>query len=116
MTNEHLITPPPELVHQWVDMLSSRSDQAVFTMAAQWGADQELEACCEWLECNYNYPQVNHPLRTARRPKPPSLKERALADLDSMSIEPCWINGIDANALVRAKYDNIRRALEALDD
>jgi hypothetical protein len=78
MTNEHLITPPPELVHQWVDMLSSRSDQAVFTMAAQWGADQELEACCEWLECNYNYPQVNHPLRAARRPKPPSLKEQAL--------------------------------------
>jgi hypothetical protein len=67
MTNEHLITPPPELVHQWVDMLSSRSDQAVFTMAAQWGADQELEACCEWLECNYNYPQVNHPLRGAGR-------------------------------------------------
>jgi hypothetical protein len=45
MTNQHPITPPPELVHQWVDMLSSRSDQAVFTMAAQWGADQELEAC-----------------------------------------------------------------------
>jgi hypothetical protein len=77
MTNEHLITPPPELMHQWVDMLSSRSDQAVFTMAAQWGADQELEACCEWLECNYNYPQVNHPLRGARRPKPPSLKTPA---------------------------------------
>jgi hypothetical protein len=50
------------------------------------------------------------------RPKPPSLKEQALADLDSMSIEPCLINGIDANALVRAKYDTIRRALEALDD
>ena len=44
MTNEHPITPPPELVHQWVDMLSSMSDQAVFTMAAQWGADHELEA------------------------------------------------------------------------
>ena len=82
MTNEHLITPPPELMHQWVDMLSSRSDQAVFTMAAQWGADQELEACCEWLEGNYNYPQVNHPLRTARRPEPPSLKEQALERLE----------------------------------
>jgi hypothetical protein len=55
-------------------------------------------------------------LRTTRRPKPPSLKEQALADLDSMAIKPCWINGIDANALVRAKYDNIRLALEALDD
>jgi hypothetical protein len=78
MTNQHPITPPPELVHQWADMLASRSDQAIFTMAAQWGADQELEACCEWLECNYNYPQVNHPLRAARRPEPPSLKEQAL--------------------------------------
>jgi hypothetical protein len=58
----------------------------------------------------------DRPARAARRPKPPSLKEQALADLDSMSIEPCWINGIDANALVRAKYDNIRLALEALDD
>ena len=84
MTNQHPITPPPELVHQWVDMLSSRSDQAVFTMAAQWGADQELEACCEWLEGNYNYPQVTHPLRTARRPEPPSLKEQALALLDEL--------------------------------
>ena len=110
MTQKHPITPPPELVHQWADMLASHSDQAIFTMATQWGANQELEACCEWLECNYNYPQVNHPLRAARRPKPPSLKEQALADLDSMSKEPC----IDANALVRAKYDNIRRALEAL--
>jgi hypothetical protein len=44
MTNQHPITPPPELVHQWADMLASRSDQAIFTMAAQWGADQELEA------------------------------------------------------------------------
>ena len=69
---EHPITPPPELVHQWVDMLSSRSDQAVFTMAAQWGADMELEACCLWMERNYNYPRAGHPLRLARRPKPPT--------------------------------------------
>jgi hypothetical protein len=115
MTNEHLITPPPELMHQWVDMLSSRSDQAVFTMAAQWGADQELEACCELTRDNEGYDAALR-LRGSRRPKPPSLKEQALADLDSMSIEPCLINGIDTNALVRAKYDNIRRALEALDD
>ena len=114
MTNP--ITPPLELVHQWVDMLASRSDQAVFTMAAQWGANQELDACCEWLVRNYNYPETGNPLRTARRPKPPSLKEQALADLNTMTIEPCWINGIDTNAPVRAKYDTIRRALEALDD
>jgi hypothetical protein len=71
MTNEHPITPPPELVHQWVDMLSSRSDQAVFTMAAQWGADQELEATLglmATLNISVDY------VRNALRPKPPTLK------------------------------------------
>ena len=110
MTNEHLITPPPELMHQWVDMLSSRSDQAVFTMAAQWGADQELEACCEWLEGNYNYPQVNHPLRTARRPKPLSLKEQALSELEEIMTE---LHDETGSAFTASA---IRRALEALDD
>jgi hypothetical protein len=43
MTNQHPITPPLELVHQWADMLASRSDQAVFTMAAQWGYQQAIE-------------------------------------------------------------------------
>jgi hypothetical protein len=105
MTNEHLITPPLELVHQWVDMLSSRSDQAVFTMAAQWGADQELDACCEWLERNYNYPRAGHPLRLARRPKPPTLKEQALAVLMALEIDEPGYEGT---------YNTIRRALEAL--
>jgi hypothetical protein len=108
MTNQHPITPPPELVHQWADMLASRSDQAIFTMAAQWGADQELEACCEWLECNYNYPQVNHPLRAARRPEPPSLKEQALEALEAL---PTPAGQVTADRLA-----TIRRALEALDD
>ena len=101
MTNP--ITLPLELVHQWVDMLASRSDHAVFTMAAQWGSDQELEACCEWLVRNYNYPEAGNPLRTARRPKPPSLKEQALAVLDDCS-----------DRLDSAHENTIRRALEAL--
>jgi hypothetical protein len=80
MTDQHPITPPPELVHQWVDMLSSMSDQAVFTMAAQWGADQELEACCKWLfESAYPHKVASVYLRTTRRPKPPRLKERIAA-------------------------------------
>jgi hypothetical protein len=106
MTNQHPITPPPELVHQWADMLASRSDQAIFTMSAQWGADQELESCCEWLECNYNYPQVNHPLRAARRPEPPSLKEQALEALEAL---PTPAGQVTADRLA-----TIRRALEAL--
>ena len=114
-------SPPPELVEQWLSEFYgttiAHGEAAIYlaTKAAQWGADQELEACCEWLAYE-GYEHEHLALRAARRPKPPSLKEQALADLDSMSIEPCLINGIDANALVRAKYDNIRRALEALDD
>jgi hypothetical protein len=44
MTNqEHPITPPLEMVEQWADMLSSRSDYAVFSLAAQWGYQQAVE-------------------------------------------------------------------------
>ena len=107
MTNQHLITPPPELVEQWADMLSSRSDHVVFSLAAQWGADQELEACCEWLVRNYNYPEAGNPLRTARRPKPPSLKEQALANLlEIYTSQPFPVGD--------SRFNCIRRALEAL--
>lgn len=47
--------------------------------AAQWAADQELEACCEWLE-QKGFAFVDE-IRAARRPKPPSLKEQALKEL-----------------------------------
>ena len=125
MTN-HPITPSLELVYQWADMLSSRSDHAVFNLAAQWGADQqlkldaeqiaqayqkgadqELDACCEWLVRNYNYPEAGNPLRAARRPKPPSLKEQALDALEQLLRDP------EAGELTSAP-DTIRRAIEAL--
>jgi len=113
MTENHPITPPPELVKQWYE--STRADtfrikdhQETFaTRAAQWGADQELEACCEWIAdwygngCN----EVIGNLRAARRPKPPSLKEQALKQLSEaekmLIVDPTGI---------------IRRALEQLDD
>jgi hypothetical protein len=104
MTNQqHPITPPLELVHQWADMLASRSDQAVFTKAAQWGADQELEACCRWLP--KLPPWSANDLRKHRRPKPPSLKEQALAALE---VIPKLVG-------FESERDAIRRALEALD-
>jgi hypothetical protein len=79
MTNqEHPITPPLEMVEQWANMLSSRSDHAVFSLAAQWGADQELEACREWMTVWISAPEASQ-LFAARRPKPPSLKERIAA-------------------------------------
>jgi hypothetical protein len=123
MTNQHPITPPPDLVDQWfyeaqeLDRTSSHyvpSRYYIATQAALWGADQELEACCEWFKKNTDYHISIEFLRDARRPKPPSDKEMALAALDWLSIEPCLINGVDVNAAVRAKYDTIRKALEAL--
>ena len=131
----HPITPSPEMVQQWIKECDNPEkprwqeyNQDIANQSAQWGwdqrgaateaelqkaADQELDACCEWLDF-YSATSTARGLRTARRPKPPSLKEQALADLASMSIEPCLINDIDVNASVRAKYDTIRRALEAL--
>ena len=76
------------------------------TELAQQIADQELEACCEWLEGNYNYPQVTHPLRTARRPKALSLKEQALEALEALPTP--------AGQVTADRLDTIRRALEAL--
>jgi hypothetical protein len=77
MTNQNPITPPPELVQQWADMLSHRSDHDVFSLAARWGADQELEACYELTRTKLSVLAALS-LRAARRPKPPSLKEQAL--------------------------------------
>ena len=119
MTNQHPITPPPELIKQWISafyntpIVPGEFSIDIAIKAAQWGADQELEATLG-LMATLNIRGVDY-IRNARRSaRAPSLKESALAALDSMSIEPCLINGIDTNALVRAKYNNIRRALEAL--
>jgi hypothetical protein len=107
MTNQqHPITLSLEMVEQWADMLSSRSDHAVFSLAAQWGADQELEACCDALN-NLNDGFWSEKLRAARRPKPPSLKEQALEQLECIQI--------DLNKFgMGISTDTIRRALEAL--
>jgi hypothetical protein len=100
------ITPPRELVQQWNEEAVSTHfppygySQFIATRAAQWGADQELEACCEWLQ--HDYPNIGaNALRAARRPKPPSLKEQALAIMSQESWSP-------------EEEDIIRCALEAL--
>jgi hypothetical protein len=108
------ITPPSELVQQqWFAAWESGEHEElsfadfVIPRAAQWGADQELEACCEWLD-REGWSGESRQLRAARRPKPPSLKEQALA----------LINHDPANQpfLSDKGIDTIRRALEQLDD
>jgi hypothetical protein len=84
MTNQHPITPPPELVQQWynaIDDSSTSWNRQLIIRAAQWAADQELEACCEWLEQNQGRWEIPMALRDARRPKPPSLKKHALSEV-----------------------------------
>lgn len=81
--NNHLITPPPELVQEWinkhygckVDREIGGVERAIAIQSACWAADQELEACCEWLDQNTGRWDLLAELRAARRPKP-SLKER----------------------------------------
>jgi hypothetical protein len=110
------MTPPTELWQQWEEdwhhskVRHVELEPYIATQAAQWGADQELEACCEWLEdtdCDDPQDVANH-LRAARRPKPPSLKEQALKRLESLEKL--------AEAMGHDSDDTIRRALEALPD
>ncbi len=91
MTQEHPITPPPELVRQW-DTEGRHQDYCTVTEyiahhAAQWGADQELEACCEWL-VSEGWSGESRQLCAARRPKPSSLKEQALEAVKQIPVEP----------------------------
>ena len=108
MTDQHSITPPPELVEQWWskwtkgNALPCTSHHYIATQAAQWGADQELEACCEWVDWKWSGVKSRE-LRAARRTKQPSLKARALVVLDDCS-----------DRLEGAHKNIIRRALEAL--
>jgi hypothetical protein len=111
MKTEHPITPPPELVQQWWDGIHGAlyEFEAVATQAPRWGADQELEACCEWLRESLATPSLVECFLAARRPKQPSLKEQALAELDLLKGDAnAYGLGFDAPA--------IRRALEALPD
>jgi hypothetical protein len=115
MTTTNFLVPPQELVQKWWDNVpgtftSLVDETELATQAAQWGADQELEACCEWLA--YEGHEHEHlALRAARRPEPPSLKEQALEALQFVDEKLDLPLHNHCNAI-----HTIRRALEALDD
>ena len=122
MTQTHPITPPSELVKQWeINATLNRRAASLWTTAfaaeaAQWGADQELEACCEHMR-DHQWGFVERPdgtkmhravyLQQSRRPKPPSLKEQALLAIDT---------AVADDRLSADVASVVRRALEALDD
>lgn len=114
MNKEHPIIPPPELIREWSQNRGySCADELwdyIATQAARWGADQELEACCEWL-VNEGHEYEHVALRDARRPKPPSLKEQALE-----AAQRFYTNGHEdcSDEEIKDDFDIIRRALESL--
>jgi len=122
---DHPITPPPELLqalsHQFHN---GESLEATWARAFQAGADQELGACCtqlsdpEWYDAirNLRGPFRAAELRTARRPKPPSMKEQALAVLESVAVHELYGNATADNRLSVDDMRTIRLALEALPD
>jgi len=92
MTQEHPITPPPELVEDWIELAKPLPQRPpnpgeLATLAARWGADQQLAEDAKWLDHNsLSEPHlkiipVGESLKEAMRPKPPSLKKQALTEL-----------------------------------
>jgi hypothetical protein len=115
MTDQHPITPPEELVDQWNDTYyepNRPNKESVYLRhyiaieAARWGADQELEACVNYID-TYISGNGARAMRKMRRPKPPSLKEQALLAIDT---------AVADGRLSAVVADVVRRALEQLDD
>jgi len=73
------ITPPPELVQEWISEAPPQDYDCIAEQAAQWGADQELDACCEEMKrlpSPLGIPfgeMASNALRAVRRPEPPPL-------------------------------------------
>jgi hypothetical protein len=121
MTDQHPMTPPTELLTRWEnDWFNEREHADVllvnaYAAGAQAGADQELEACCEWLHWQNlaTHSELIPSLRARRRPKPPSLKEQALQAL-SEAIK--MADDTPPEGICSDQANIIRRALEQLDD
>jgi hypothetical protein len=104
MKQQHPITPPQELVQQWAS--ESLATQNLCNRAAQWGADQELDACLgevSFLNSQYLADRV----RAARRPEPSRLKEQSLKHLDVMERDGYYLPEI---------LQDLRRAVEMAPD
>jgi hypothetical protein len=107
------ITPSPELVQQWIEQGVSRPPSTDYmtcfaTCAAQYGADQELEAIQKEIITQAWFADPGHrlaQLRAARRPKPQTLNSIALQMLGTIERDAHYLPEIT---------DTIRRALEAL--
>lgn len=122
MTDQHPITPPPELRRLWAQQAQRMAPhdpvawlEHVANQAARWGADQELKACIEVI---LSYPGFESPelfvevLRDARRPNPQNLKEQALAKTEAILNDPSRVLLTE----VREALELNRRALKRLQE
>jgi hypothetical protein len=120
---QHPIIPPAKLFNklkeEWAALgVKIRGDLGNYLVnnAYRIGADQELEACIDWLANARNHTlswneatNYSANLRAARRPNPPSLKKQALNDLNVLTAAAIAAGvGIDSA--------RIRQALEQLSD
>ena len=116
MTDLHnSITPPPELVLQWLEGAPIDGEFSVSnhiaTQAARWGANQELDACCEYLtRCAAWEPEDVQEMRDILHPELQSLKQQALA-LVNRNISTGHVQTLNDD-----QADTIRLALEQLND
>ena len=130
---EHPITPPPELMQQWrneAPPLGLNREHWIATQAARWGADQELEACCKLLDGCTVIPVDGYAstaqnrltavdrvarLRAARRPKPPSLAEQALAKTEAILNDPSRVLLTEVREALECNRRTLRR-LQGLEE
>ena len=115
MTKQHPLTPPADLLVQWRNKAPldhgeygqrAVRERWLINKAAEWAADQELAACCDFLDdheqCDRNFYKL---LRNHRRPQ--SLKEQALAALETLN--QAWTMPKEMDAVI-----TIRRFFESL--
>lgn len=118
MTEQHPITPPEHLLRTWRErqFYAEESINVLLIAAYQAGADHELEACLDEIYKGVGLRVIDHgshrellcsDLRVARRPKPPSLKRRALSEV---------ADAIASGNITPERGATIRLALEQLND
>ena len=114
---QHPITPPPEQFKQWEDDILNERDNVDHVLDCAWrdgfraGADQELEACCEWLKRDSGWDAIDiKDLIEYRRPILQNLKKQALGALSAIAL------GADDTREFYQDIETIKIALEALPD
>ena len=127
-TNEHSLTLPEELKQE---LWKTFCEESIINVRKAWensvvktyraGADQELEACVEWLPSDLT---INgESLRDARRPKPQNLTEQALealeqidglavANMSHLSIYDDLVTGVEAIRLALERLQELEKGNE----